>query len=154
MPPTDPVDDRPTAVKERDLMDPVQEWMIESTRALERLGGRLEAVEKSVDQNTQATTAAAAAAGAAANALTRIAKVEEDRLAFDVANAKAKKESDKEERGMREAWMNRLWTSQPLQLLLLGVVMVILNLLGVSYLADKFVPSVTPPAIESPAERR
>ena len=122
-------------------MDPVQEWMIESTRAIERLAGRLEAVEKSVDQNTGATLNSTAVAGAAATALTRIAKVEEDRLAFDKQNAQNKLNSEKEERGVREAWMNKLWTSQPLQLLLLGIVMVILNLLGVSYLADRFIPS-------------
>jgi len=109
--------------------DPINEWMLEVTTLLERVNARLQAVEKSTDQNTGAVTAAAAAAAAAASALTRIAKTEEDRLTFE-----------RDQRKDRDAWATRVWSSNAFQLLLIGIVVAVLNVLGVSYIADRLLP--------------
>ena len=109
--------------------DPIADWMLEVTTLLERVNARLQAVEKSTDQNTVAVTTAAAAASAAAAALTRIAKTEEDRLTFE-----------KDQRKDRDAWATRVWSSNAFQLLLIGIVVAVLNVLGVSYIADRLLP--------------
>jgi len=136
-------------------MDPVAEWMIETTTALERLAARLQAVEKTVDQLHPRVDNATAAAAASAAALTRIAKAEEDRLAFEKQVSLETKEranrerterlqKEREEQERKDAWLTRVWSSQPLQLLLLGLVLVILNLLGLSYITERYAPSIVP----------
>jgi hypothetical protein len=121
----------PVPVTEPVKRDPTSEWMLEVTTHLERQTARLQAVEKSLDQNTAAVASAAAAATAAAMALGRIAKTEEDRLAFD-----------REDRNHRNAWLARVWSSNAIQLLIVGLVVAVLNVLGVSYLVDRVFPVV------------
>ena len=111
--------------------DPCAEWMLEVTTLLSHQTARLQAVEKSLDQNTTTVAAAAAAATSAAAALGRIAKTEEDRLAFD-----------REDRNHRNAWLARVWSSNAIQLLIVGLVVAVLNVLGVSYLVDRVLPVV------------
>lgn len=107
--------------------DPTMAWMSEVTLGLERVSGRQAAVEKSLDQLTTEVRDAAGASGAAAEALARIAKAEEDRLVLMREQAREGRQ-----------WKERIWSSQPFQLLMTGVVMAVLQLLGVAYLATKF----------------
>ena len=109
--------------------DPIAEWMLEVTKAMEKNSGRLDAVEKSVDQNTTAVGNAVVAAGAASTALVRIAKAEEDRLAYE-------KEADK----ARGALLERFLSNKIVQLLILGVVVAFMNTLGVGYIAQQLLP--------------
>jgi len=120
--------------------DPVSEWMLEVTTLLERVNARLLAVEKSMDQNTAAVATAASASAAAATALTRIAKTDEDRLTFDKLAEERRVQERTEDRNHRDAWFSRVWSSNAVQLLLLGLVIAVLNLLGISYIADRMLP--------------
>ena len=123
------------------LKDPFSEWMLEVTVQLERLIARVAALEKSTDHNSTAVIGATAAATAAADAMARIAKAEEERLA-----------NDNDERRNRDAWMTRIWSSNAFQLLLVGLVIAVLNLFGISYLADRMIPAA-PTQVQGPSDQ-
>jgi hypothetical protein len=129
---TDPHDHPPPKA-----MDPIAEWMLEMTASLERLSARVQAAEKSVDQHGIALTANNATAAAAASALTRIAKTEEDRLVFERQLEAAKKEDAAAEKLRSDQWMQRFWGSQAVQLLFLGIVLALLQYLGVSHMLSQ-----------------
>lgn len=125
------------------MADPIAEWMAEVSTSLANLAARQQAVEKSIDQNTVAVTNASSAAAAAANALTRIAKTEEDRLKFEKDQAKTRAEQDRDDKINRNAWMTKLWTSQWVQLLIAGLVFFVLQALGVGYVIRNMLPNLT-----------
>lgn len=124
--------------------DPIAEWMLEVSTTLTSLAARLQAVEKSVDQNTVAVTGASTAGSAAASALLRIARTEEERLTFDKEQTRLRQEQEKLDKASREAWLTRLWSSQPFQLLCFGLVFFVLQGLGVSYVITSVFSKLTP----------
>ena len=135
------------------LSDPVEAWMIEVTAAMERLSARMAAVEKSLDQNTSVVSSAAATSVAAVAALTRIAKVEEDRLQWEKETTMERASRERDDRKSRDVWMTRLWSSQPIQLLAVGIVMALLNFLGLQYFTARVmvVPNApTAPSAQGP----
>ena len=121
-------------------LDPIAEWMLEMTAALERLSARVGATEKSVDQQGIALAVNTSTAAAAANALLRIAKAEEERLVFDRQQTITKKEEDAAAKLRSDQWFQRFWESQAVQLLFLGVVLAILQYLGVSQMMNELHP--------------
>ena len=104
--------------------DPTAKWMTEVTVGMVTHSGRIGAMEKSVDGLKGEVRASTEAAKAAVAALERIAKAEEERNRNEKDAAKA-----------RERWAERIWSSQPFQLLLLGIASAVVQLMGVAYIA-------------------
>jgi hypothetical protein len=75
-----------------------------------------------------------ATAAAAASALMRIAKAEEDRLAFETRMHEGKLKTEREDKLRSDQWLQRVWSSQPVQLVVLGLVLALLQYLGVSHM--------------------
>lgn len=115
--------------------DPVAAWMSEVTLLVEQLTGRLKAVEKSVDGVVSEVRTATDTAKMAAAALTRIAKAEESQAQTARDRLEGDRLQDKNDRKNRDKWATRLWESPAVQMLLTGVVLAILQFLGVAYLA-------------------
>ena len=108
----------------------MSEFLIELTAALERINGRVAALEKSLDANTATAAASTLAAQASAAALTRIAAAEEARVAQNVQEAKDRKEM-----------FANVWKSRVVQTLLVGLMIVILNALGLSWYVERVLPT-------------
>jgi hypothetical protein len=124
-------------------MDPLSEWMLEMTAALERLSARVQATEKTVDQQGITLAVNTSTAAAAASALLRIAKAEEDRLVFDRQQTVSRKEAEAAAKLRSDQWFQRFWESQAVQLLFLGIVLALLQYLGVSQMMNEL-HSATP----------
>lgn len=131
----------------------VSEWMSEVTVGMERLHGRQEAVEKSVDQLRVRVESADSTARATVDVLARIAKSEEDRLAFDKQQHAERLSFDKQQAEARSKWVERIWTSPVLQLLLTGLVVATLQFLGVAWLYSQMPaqPTAIPAGVHTPA---
>lgn len=95
---------------------------IESTR------GRLEAVEKSVDAMQLEVRAIAMQHNLIASYIERIAKAEEARA------QQAKKEHEE-----KSAWLQKLWASPGIQLLFMGLILALLQTLGMQQLVSMYV---------------
>jgi hypothetical protein len=135
MPTTDPPNDSDAH------LDPATAWMIALTRAMERLIARLEALEKAADSNSALLSASLRYGEAAAAALARIAAAEEARTAMMARE----EEETVRQRVAREHFLSRVWASDAAKLLIMGVVMAVLNFLGVGALMSGAVPGVATP---------
>jgi hypothetical protein len=118
-------------------VDPIAEWMLEMTASLERLSARVQAVEKSTDGLGGAVASSNATAAAAASALMRIAKTEEGRLAFETRVHEGKLKAEQEDKRRSDQWLQRIWSAQPVQLAVLGLVLALLQYLGVSHMMSE-----------------
>ena len=151
----------PTSVTEE---SPFTTWATEFTLGLERVGGRLGDVEKSVDRMGHEVRDSNVVAGRAASALERIAKADEERnellkKAEETRIAEAKKAEEariadaKEDKKIKEEWKKRLWESQPFQLLITGLVLAMFQSLCIAYLANAL-PSSIGDAVKHAAVRQ
>lgn len=109
--------------------DPIGEWMTDVTVLMERLTGRADAQDKTIERLAVEVRGATKASEAAANALERIARVEE---------AKEAREQKREKERFR--WADRLWSSTTIQLLLAGIVVAFLQVLGTAWVAHYYLP--------------
>lgn len=115
--------------------DPVSAWMTEMTLLVEQLAGRVGAVEKSVDGMRLEVRMATDTSKIAALALQRIAKAEEDRAETERERLEQEKKERLENKRSRERWASRFWESPALQMLLTGLVLGVLQLLGLGWFA-------------------
>lgn len=124
-------------------------WMLEVTVNLEQLNSRMGAVEKSLDgvaaevrKSTGDLAAevrtAAEISKVAVEALTRIAKAEEERAGAESDRNKILLKDNE----VRERWAERIWSSPAFQVLLSGVVLGVLQFLGVTYVVSQLPPGV------------
>jgi hypothetical protein len=115
--------------------DAVSEWMNEVTERITEQNGRLQAVEKTVDEMKMGPMKDAR------EALQRIAKVEEDRLKHEakIEEDRARRESSDSER--RDKWFERIFSSSWFQLLMVGLVVAALNVLGVAWVSHLMLPA-------------
>lgn len=150
--------------------DTVGQWMGEMTSGFEQLVSRQGAVEKSVDILGREVRDANNHAKSAVDALNKIAKSESDRLQWEREQAEKKdkaeaaaavKAAEKETREAdqkkveaerRDQWWQRVWNAPWFNTLMFGIVTVVLQILGLGYLASKLpAPPEAPPAIPAAA---
>lgn len=114
-----------------------QELAFKGVIAIEGVKSRLENVEKVGEKTLEQLNAHAELMKDVRNILGRIATAEEERTA-------AVKEAERDRRSenlrlseQRSMWFNRLWENKAVQLLLMGVVMFLLQLLGFGWMAER-----------------
>jgi len=115
--------------------DAVSEWMNEVTERITEQNGRLQAVEKTVDEMKMGPMKDAR------EALQRIAKVEEERLKHDTKIEEERARREKEDGDRRDKWLERVFSSSWFQLLMVGLVVAALNILGVAWVSHLMLPS-------------
>jgi hypothetical protein len=118
--------------------------MREVTLNMEQLSGRIVIVEKSVDNLISEVRRSGDVTNLAAQALDRIAKAEEDRATGEKERNKILRDAGRRS----ERWFDRVWETPATQLLLTGVVMAVLQFLGVAYMATKFQAPLPAPVRE------
>jgi hypothetical protein len=146
-----------TEVPQEEAADVTSNWMSEMTSGLIamresqhnilveiREGQR--AVEKSTDNLATEIREEMGNSRRSADALERMAKAEEERFKFEKEERAERVKVEKEERKIREDWKKRLWESQAVQILMLGVVLGFFQLIGFGYLVDRIVPQSPPSA--------
>lgn len=139
--------------------DPTLQFFTETVQTLEAVNGRTEAVEKAVDELRRTVSECNAISREAKQALVDIATTNAARLAFEKDQAVAKlafeteekqrrRDEEKAEREKRGAFWEKawgaIWNNQAVQLLLLGTVVAVLNLLGTASVVKYLTPVVTP----------
>lgn len=114
-----------------------QELALRGVVAIEGVKSRLENVEKEVGKNQQQLLDHIELMKDVRLMLGRIAAAEEERT-------QTAKDAEKERRAenlrlieQRSAWLGKLWTNQAVQLLLMGLVMFILQLLGLNWMVER-----------------
>lgn len=114
-----------------------QELALRGVVAIEGVKSRLENVEKGLDKSQQQLTDHAELMKEVRGILMRIASAEEERTLTIKDAERERREENKRVIEQRSAWMSKLWANQAVQLLLMGLVMFILQLLGLSWMANK-----------------
>lgn len=114
-----------------------QELALRGVVAIEGVKSRLENVEKGLDKSQQQLTDHAELMKEVRGILMRIASAEEERTLTIKDAERERREENKRMIEQRSAWMSKLWANQAVQLLLMGLVMFILQLLGLSWMANK-----------------
>lgn len=114
-----------------------QELALRGVVAIEGVKSRLENVEKGLDKSQQQLTDHAELMKEVRGILVRIASAEEERTLTIKDAERERREENKRMIEQRSAWMSKLWANQAVQLLLMGLVMFILQLLGLSWMANK-----------------
>jgi hypothetical protein len=112
--------------------DNVAEFFTEVVMQLEASNGRLTANEKATDELRRVLGDNTKVAENAVRALERIAKADEERVA-----------TEKEATAQRGRWFDKLWASQPAQMLLIGFVIVVLNTFGAGAVS-RYLPALQP----------
>lgn len=120
-----------------DAINSPHDLIVRGIEAVESNKGALGAVEKSLDGLKAEVQAANRSATATEGYLKRIAEAEEARLA-----------QTREQEQRRDAWMARLWSSGPVQMFLMLLVAGLLNLLGLSWMADTYLKQNIPVPLE------
>lgn len=114
-----------------------QELALRGVVAIEGVKSRLENVEKGLDKSQQQLIDHAELMKEVRGILVRIASAEEERTLTIKDAERERREENKRMIEQRSAWMSKLWANQAVQLLLMGLVMFILQLLGLSWMANK-----------------
>ena len=134
--------------------DVVQKWMTEVTSTIVTNNHRLEAVEKSIDEQrkvteraTQALERVAVAEEERTRAQERIATTEEERTKIFQQVERDRKKTEKEQltlqterSGRLNQWMERVWASPQGQILLTLILIALMNFLGFGWLAQQILP--------------
>jgi vacuolar-type H+-ATPase subunit I/STV1 len=103
-------------------------------------------VRKEIDSNSEAVNAELRRFTEQMTTLVTLWKTEQE----DVRAAAARQEKAEQESGARrEKALEALWSSTPIQLLLVGVVVSLLNLLGTSWVANSYLSTVEQPTPHS-----
>lgn len=132
-PPRDPTDeDAPPLILDG---DPFKSWMGEVTIWLERLAARMKALEKACEQFADVVKRSTDVSVQTAGALDRLAKAQENANQLERERAAAAAKLDRERERSKERWLGRFWESQAVQILLVGLVVSILQFMGLGYFA-------------------
>lgn len=114
-----------------------QELALRGVVALEGVKSRLENVEKEIDRSKSTLGDTADVLKEVRTILARIANAEEERTLTIKDAERERREEKKRDEAERAAWAVKIWSNQAVQLLLMGLVMAILQLLGLSWMADR-----------------
>ena len=103
--------------------------VIRGIEAVEGTKGQLSAVEKSIDGMEATVRSSAEVARRAGDALERIAKAEEERNRLAAEGSK-----------QRADLFGRVWSSQPVQLLILLAICGLAQLVGLRWVVENYIP--------------
>ncbi len=124
-----------------DVVGSPQALIVRGIEAVEGTKGALGAVEKSLDELRVEVHGTSRSAAATEGYLRRIAEAEEERLKLA-----------REQELRRDAWLTRVWSSGPVQILLVLVVYSILNTLGLQWMAKEYLSQNVAVPLEAPHE--